>query len=352
MNVCVREGDAELEIPSESLRRNSQTFFNPYMEKDRTLTCEILRVLEKKNVCDALCGSGVRAIRYALESGCESWANDSNPQAAELAEKNVSRNNLTIPVTCSDANVLLRQHKFDIVEIDPFGSPVPFLDSALCALHKNSFLFITATDTAALFSSASLACMRKYNVMPLKTDFSKELGVRILISKIMNQAFNHSLSLKVLFAYTHRHYIRLFLSVSKGKRKASGAFSEMGFVYSCLCGERKATKEILSSCPRCGGALSYSYPIYLGTLKENEFLEKLSDFWILGGIKNEIDVPLYFDLHTLSSVLKVTPPKSDDILSSLTENGFDCSRTHFCPTAIKTNAGLDDIFSLCRKGYK
>ena len=44
--------------------------------------------------------------------------------------------------------------KFDIVDLDPYGSMVPFLYSALKALRKGGLLCVTCTDTRVLCGSA------------------------------------------------------------------------------------------------------------------------------------------------------------------------------------------------------
>ncbi len=41
--------------------------------------------------------------------------------------------------------------------------------------------------------------------------------------------------------------------------------------------------------------------------------------------------------------LKISSPKLNDVLNSLKENGYLATRTHFKPTAIKTNAPVDEI---------
>ncbi len=96
-----------------------------------------LRILE------GLAASGLRSVRFALEipGVKEIVANDFDKTAVEFIKKNVAHNkveNLVIP-SCDDASLLMYKCKkvadrFDVIDLDPYGSPTQFLDGAVQAI--------------------------------------------------------------------------------------------------------------------------------------------------------------------------------------------------------------------------
>ena len=53
-----------------------------------------------------------------------------------------------------DAKLAMADASYQWIDIDPFGSPVPFIDSAIQSLARTGVLEVTATDTAALTGSS------------------------------------------------------------------------------------------------------------------------------------------------------------------------------------------------------
>ena len=199
--VTVVEGEAEITIPDPSRYKGSKApvFYNPRMEVSRDIDVLALEVYGKGlgrsvAICEPLTGCGVRGVRLVMEvEGVErAVLNDINPYASSLAELNVKRNKLQgkIEVFCEDANLLLSRYaapskRFDYVDVDPFGSPVTYLDSAMRTLRGGGLLALTATDTAPLYGVHPKACLRKYGGKPLRTEYHRELGLRILAGHLV-----------------------------------------------------------------------------------------------------------------------------------------------------------------------
>ena len=90
---------------------------------------------------DALSASGLRTIRFLneLTDVSKVYANDLSPDSHKLMKDNFQLNNLDpqrYSMTLEDANLLMINAKkeglaFDIVDLDPYGSVVPFLDAAV-----------------------------------------------------------------------------------------------------------------------------------------------------------------------------------------------------------------------------
>lgn len=112
----------------------------------------------KLRVLDALCGCGVRSLRYLVEAEADFvLANDANDDYNSVICKNLSRvssgfgNERRWRVTNSDANrtmteCYLQRDFFDFIDVDSFGSDSSFLRSAMNALRQDGFLYVTSTD--------------------------------------------------------------------------------------------------------------------------------------------------------------------------------------------------------------
>jgi len=348
--MMLTEGKVRIEVPEfQKITSKNKVFYNPEMKMDRDLSSLILSFY-KGVVLDGLSATGVRGIRYVKESKLESIFNDINPEAVKLIAENCKMNDVECKIYNKDFNLL--NVKADIVDVDPFGSPSRYLASAFRILKSKGILCITATDTRALCVSKK-ACIRKYSAIPLRTDFFKELGIRILISSILREGMKQDYSIDVILAYAHKHYMRVFLNVKKSLRGIEKNIKDLSIVYYCNCGYRTYSKDIMQRCPNCGRKINFSLPVWTGNIKNDNFLNKLMEKEmnpdlekILSTIKNEINVPFYYDPHKLAKTYKFDLKKIDTILDELKEMGFQASRTHFLKTGIKTDADLLSLLKI------
>ena len=118
--------------------------------------------------------------------------NDWSPEALELIKENIKINGLEEKTlaTRKSANVLLHEQKYHIVDLDPFGTPAPFLDAASASVR--SMLSVTATDTAPLCGAHLKAGIRKYAAVPLNTEYHSEMGLRVLLGACARELAKHA----------------------------------------------------------------------------------------------------------------------------------------------------------------
>ncbi|MFQ6020539.1 MAG: tRNA (guanine(10)-N(2))-dimethyltransferase [Candidatus Aenigmatarchaeota archaeon] len=308
-------------------------FYNPEMELSRDISVSCIQTFQKQsklnlNICDALAGTGIRGLRYAKEiSGIKKVVlNDKNPKAFNLIKKSIKLNKLSRKCIAKkgDANVLLHENVFNVIDIDPFGSPNIFLDSAARSIWHKGFLCVTATDTAPLSGTYPQTCFKKYGIFSKKTEYYSELGMRILISYIILTLAKRDRSFIPLLSHATRHYFRVFgkiehLGKLRNILKQFKMFDGIGPIYLGKIKDNKFCKEVLKDLQKRDFKLG----------KQEERLLKL--------IISEIDVPFYYDLHRMR---KKQLPKIDEVIKKLKKKGFKASRTHFCLTGIKTNANI------------
>ncbi len=374
--------DPELyaEIREEYTPSKTPVFYNPVMKLNRDIAVYAIRAFQhitkrSLRICEPLTGCGVRGIRLAMEAnGVDNIIiNDIIPEAYETAKKNVELHNLQgrIQVYNEDANLLLTENafpkkRFDVIDIDPFGSPVPFLDSALRAVRKNDgLLCLTATDMAPLCGVHVNACIRKYGGVPLRTMYCHEIAVRLLISCSVLTAAKREIALIPLLSHSTDHYIRTYLKTSPGAKNADESVKQVGYLIHCPhCNFRQLKPGIASSlnnmCPFCGGNTKIAGPLWCGKIQSREFVNQTLEnaeidgdrkaIKLLGLILEEADAPAtYYDLHSLCDQLNLPCPALDKIIHILRTNGYIVTQTHFKNNSIKTNAHVSEILTIIRK---
>ncbi|EOD10381.1 putative N2,N2-dimethylguanosine tRNA methyltransferase, partial [Emiliania huxleyi CCMP1516] len=189
-------------------------------------------------VLDALSASGLRTIRYAKEvSGLrEVVANDVDPVAHQTMASNFGRNGLLegggeqscrVTSTVGDAAALLYAsrppagERFDVVDLDPYGTASPFLDGAVQAVSEGGLLMVTCTDMAVLAGAypeaGAEACFAKYGAWPLKGKHCHEQGLRILLACIDSHAARHGRYITPLLSVHINFYVRVFVRLRSSK---------------------------------------------------------------------------------------------------------------------------------------
>src|SRR3989344_383600 len=198
MKTIIEEGLAKINIENKKIvSKNMEVFYNPIMSLNRDISVLLLNSLDKKNmqIADPLAASGIRGIRFLKELNKNKirkiYINDIDKNAVKSIKENLklnkikNKNNEKIIIINEDANLfLLKSTGFDYIDIDPFGTPNPFLDAACKRLAREGIMAVTATDTSALAGTYPQACIRKYWAVPKKDAIMHETGLRILIRKI------------------------------------------------------------------------------------------------------------------------------------------------------------------------
>ena len=358
-------------------------FYNPIMEANRDLAivCAIaykkIHSRDELTICEPLCATGVRGVRYALEvkNAHKIIMSDINDLAVKIARLNVFINGLTgrIEVYKNEANRLLLKYaqkglRFDIIDIDPFGSPIYFIQNATRALKHKGLLAVTATDLAPLVGVYPMTCKRRYFAYSIRSPFSREIGLRILIASVIREGALLEVALIPVLAYYMDHYFRCYFIMSRSISQVDMLLDEIGYVFYCPnCGMRWLKKGIIpageAKCPICNGSPLIAGPLWLGRIAENEFIKAVieeADFRkneigsyrrirkLLDRLHDEVEMPPYYYRVDEAFILRATKnevsPKH--IIEILANNGYRASLTHFNPKGFKTDAKPEDITNL------
>lgn len=348
----IQEGSAKLSVPDESLTKKSTTFYNPAMEHQRDVTIAALKAEKPETVLDPLAATGVRGIRILKEVGSAEKVvfNDRNPSAVKYIGKNLKLNRIPKrqhEIHGKNANELfLENERYDYVDIDPFGSPVKFFPDVAHALKKDSLIGVTATDTGALAGKFSNACFRRYGVINGRTDFPKEMGIRVLITFILRDLARYDLTFRPLYSHAN-HYFRVIGKIAYGPDKNLSGIKMVSYCPECHAKFTGAKEDC-----GCGGKMDVFGPLWTGKIQDRAFCKKMLgefNFKYNPGRKElsisteEIDVPFYYDLHKLSKSMGKGSPNMEKVIGDLRDKGFRASRSHLCLTAIKTDADVGTI---------
>jgi len=336
-------------------------FYNPRMVLCRDIGVAMTKALGIREYLDALSASGIRGMRVAKEAGTEKvHLNDFDPQAVQLMQMNVARNNLDCIITGKNANVLMHQEHFQAIDLDPFGSPSPYLSAA--SRSARSYLFITATDTAPLCGAHLKSGIRKYMARPLRTEYHREMGARVLLGLAARELARWDKGTEPLLTHVTDHYVRTYLRLSKGAEAADRSLQSLGYMEHCnCCGSFALLAEPRPAgvCPHCRSPTTLAGPLWLGKIQEPEGITRsleavdLSERAkkILLTCAREVDIPFYYDHHRICEKLGITPGKIDDVILRLRSLGHQASRTHFTGLGIKTDASLLQVEEVLRENY-
>ncbi len=416
--IEIAEGKAKIIVPKANRTKrgpgkiDAPVFYNPAMEQNRGVSVLVFQSLTSSrgrhiDALDGLAASGICGIRFCKEvSGDFSVTiNDWSQDAFELIKRNVERNRAegasraggtAGSAGCADArnsdlNALLCERKFDYIDIDPFGTPVSFIDNAVRAVRHKGILGITATDTAALCGAGSKACIRRYGAKPLHCEFMHETGLRILAGYVVRTAAKYDRAALPLLCYAEGHYMRCYFEIKDGAQKADALLKKIGFAHYCRkCGRRRVSNEVgiresgfgnreprienrdlgignrgselgkhldfAGACLKCAckGKMEHAGPLWTGVLFDGAFLDKLDAPKEIAEKKDVAKLlsvwrkeagapPLYYTTGEIASLFHIEPPAIDDAAAALKSNGFFACRTHFDPTGFKTDAPFEAL---------
>ena len=331
-------------------------FYNRRMELSRDATVLLLQVLHPSDYIDTMGATGARGLRIAQECGINVTINDRDPRAVDLIQKNIAHLSLeNVTVTKSDVNVLLSGHRFDAVDLDPFGTPAPFIDSAIRSARH--FLMVTATDTAPLCGAHKKAGMRRYFAQPLNNEYHRETGLRTLLGFVVREALKYDIGLVPQFCFAHEHFVRLHLHVRRGAPAAERSLSSIGYILQCpKCPSRSEQHGMLPQpavCEYCGAPFIPIGPLWLGTIQSDTLLESMAEkvpqlplgtsrelVTLLTLCRNELPTAGFYDYHQLARRERRSPPPMEELLGRIHAMGFPATRCHYLGTGLKTTAPL------------
>ena len=368
--------------------------------------------LEPITILEGMCATGLRAIRYARELDDVKCivANDLDPTAALAVENNKRYNALEseevkarvdkIVTNCGDVRVVALQHEkcFDVVDLDPYGTPSQQLESAVLAPVEGGLLCVTATDMSVLCGNNGEVGWTKYASYPLKAKYCHEQSTRILLAAIQSAAVKNRRYIVPVLSTQIDFYARVYVRVYSSAVNCKSAASNLSYVFQCVgCdsfelqplgrleekshertgktytrfmpGKLSVTVEHNEhgdrKCHNCGWGMNVGGPIWSAPVHDKQWVESvLKDVKessderypgkekvraLLTNCSEELsDSPLHYCLHSMAGTLKITPPTLALFRSAIINAGYKVSGVHCNQLAVKTNAPSNVLWDIMK----
>ena len=127
----------------------------------------------------------------------------------------------------------MERRYFDVVDLDPYGTALPFLDGALSTLTNDGLLCVTFTDMAVLCARKPSVCFYRYGATPLGKPYCHEQALRMVLYTINTMANRRGKVVKPLLSLTADFYIRLFMQVENAPSKCHESILKYSNILQC-----------------------------------------------------------------------------------------------------------------------
>eukprot|EP00771_Trimastix_marina_P000642 gnl/Trimastix_PCT/1665.p1 GENE.gnl/Trimastix_PCT/1665~~gnl/Trimastix_PCT/1665.p1 ORF type:complete len:571 (+),score=188.29 gnl/Trimastix_PCT/1665:42-1754(+) len=345
-------------------------------------------------ILESLAASGLRSVRYTLEvpKVRHVVANDLDPAAVEMIRRNIEHNGIAperITANQGDATLYTYGSKaagtyFDAIDLDPYGTPAPFLDATVQAVANGGLLAITCTDMGVLCGNNPEVCFAKYGSIPVKGKFCHEMALRICLANIATLCARHGRYLVPVLSLSADFYIRVFVRVWTSQVLAKRTYSQLSHLFKCnqcpafqtqplgrIVGEYNNPRKCTTvpaypapQCAHCGGRIVLAGPLWNSPLHDVEVLRRALEHLrahpgqfqteqrirgVLTTMSEELnDVMLYYNLHDICQQIHVMPPPIDALRSAIVQRGHRVAPSHISPLAIKTDAPAEVVWDVMR----
>ena len=189
--------------------------------------------------------------------------------------------------------------RFEIVDLDPYGSPTPFLDGAVKCSADGALICVTCTDMAVLCGNSPETCYAKYGAVSLKSKSCHEMALRIVLQCIQAHANRYGRYIEPLLSLSIDFYVRVFVRIRTGQKQCKESTSKVGHVYQCNGCESFTVQPlgkviphqdgknvnyklpvgppVGQKCEHCGHGFNIGGPFWIEPIHKVEFVRELLD---------------------------------------------------------------------------
>jgi tRNA (guanine26-N2/guanine27-N2)-dimethyltransferase len=372
------EGRTRLFPPGNNLDKPSRApgakakglpFYNPGMALNRDLSVLLVEAHAKAtgreiDVLDALAGTGARSARLAHEVAAPVivHANDGDPASVQAIRRAAEANAIPaqrLTIAEGDAYVRLASRRYDVVDLDPYGSPMPFADAAARAVRHGGLVCATATDTGALAGAFPKACRRRYdahhglNPAPWRS----EVGLRILAGALVRSAARFDRAAIPVLSVSHGHWMRVVVRVEDSKGAGDASLRHLGDAWMDEDGLAqvgpKAPAQVKSR---------WAGPLWTGPLHDKALVAAMAEAAadgrplarrkeveaLLALFQAEAPAPAFWMVPDLFQARWGQPPRRDALIERLRKAGHVAERSHLDPQGVRTDADAARLVALWR----
>ncbi|MCS6923465.1 MAG: hypothetical protein NZM10_03715 [Fimbriimonadales bacterium] len=359
-----REGAAEFHLP-----QSEHVFYNPRARLGRDLgvlamRAEAERLERPLEVLELMAGAGLRTKRYLLEAPVRHIVvNDANYTSFDVLRAHVAddpraelHNELAQRLLC---RFYLEDRRFDWIDLDPFGTPSPYVAYLPGVVRWEGLLYITATDAPVLCGAQRGEALKSYDAVSAFGRECHEIGLRILVGYVQRRLIKANMYVRPLLSFFDGYCWRTLIRAFKGTRGIN--IEHFGFIVQMPDGEYRATMAgvpaHVNPTYNPSTTVRWAGPLWLGPLHDHEFLSGMyraarEDHFedarrFLAKLNRELDeLPIVYSLPVIADRLNKSVPSTRAAIKFLRAQGYRASHVHHCGSAIRTDAPLRVILRL------
>lgn len=350
-------------------------------------------------ILEALSATGLRAIRYGHEIPNVSRivANDLLAEAVKSINRSAEYNGLQEKVVGHQGDAIKYMgsisdsEKFHAIDLDPYGTAAPFIDSAVQLVKDNGLLLVTCTDAGVLAGNGypekcfALYGGNNFGNTDMGLEANHEAGIRLILGTIASAAARYKKCIEPVLSLSIDYYFRVFVRITTSPIEVKKLASNTMLAYHCVgCGhtvdqrlgritdKKFQTPRIAQipgeNCTYCERPYHLAGPMWGGQLHDQEFIDSVlainskasSEVYgtrerikgMLTLAKNELETPFYFNLNQLLSFMKAPPMAIDDFAKAIGNLGYKVSLTHAKKNCVKTNAPWESVLQVATAWLK
>jgi len=276
-------------------------------------------------ILDALSATGLRALRYAQEIPFTTavTANDLLPEATKTINMNIQHNRLQDRISAVTSNAMAHMYslvgedckdekgrpkpskKYNVIDLDPYGTAAPFLDAAVQAVRDDGgLLCVTCTDAGVWASNGyPEKAFSLYGGTTIKGPQSHEGGLRLILNAIATSAARYGMAMEPLLSLSIDFYARVFVRIHKSPADVKFLAGKTMIVYNCDSGCGAWTTQtvgknklmpgkksghywkhvygqgpsVSENCKHCGSRTHIAGPMYAGPIHDPDFIKRILD---------------------------------------------------------------------------
>ncbi len=336
----IDEGKIKLIIPDNFFikgpGKRSIGFYNMDQKLNRDFTISFLRTVKPKLALDAFGGTGIRGLRINREANIKTVITEINKGSFNFIENNREYNNLNVEIYNKSFQSVLNDYLFDYIDIDPYGSVLPYMDDALINIRNKGYIGITATDLTALTGSMERKTKRRYHALILNDNYRHESGIRLLISEIIKRAASMDKAAFPMLSLWHSHYYRVIFQIFSSANMADELLNKINYVN-----KNNIISDLYNNVNEG--------PLWSGNLNSDmvnnlDIIENPDKLFLkyLNRIKNS-DLSYYFlELSDIAKFKKIDTLNIEKAIDLLERNNIKSGRTIFSDTGLKIDYNLKE----------